>query len=205
YKRLRQVLDRLEIPLYVVPGNHDRREPFRDAFFDHPYLPNFGPLQYVVDDYPVRLVGLDTTVDGEHGGVLDEDRLVWLDATLAEEPQKPTLIFMHHPPFRTGIRSMDALGFKGVEAFGEVVERNPQIERIVSGHIHRAMQVRWHGTIASTAPSTAYQFVLELRDRNPLGITREPPGFALHVWQDGRIVTHDCRVDDFDDGFVTLR
>jgi 3',5'-cyclic-AMP phosphodiesterase len=196
YKRLRELLDRLELPLFVVPGNHDRRDAFRDAFADRWYLPGSGPLQYAIDDYPVRLVGLDTTVDGEAGGSLDEDRLAWLDATLARAPHTPTIIFMHHPPFQTGIRALDALGFHGVEAFGALVERNAQIERIVCGHIHRAMQVRWHGTIASTAPSTAFQFELELRAGHRLGIARQTPGFALHVWQDGRIVSHDCRVDD---------
>lgn len=85
---------------------------------------------------------------------------------LVQTPAQPTLLFMHHPPFR-------------------------------SGHIHRSMQVRWHGTTANTAASAAFQFVLELRDPERLGIAREPPGFALHVWQDGRLVTHDCRVDDF--------
>lgn len=197
YKRLRKILDELAIPLFVIPGNHDRREAFREAFADCAYLPEQGPLHYAIDDYPVRLVGLDTTIEDDAGGSFDAFRLAWLDETLARAPQKPTLIFMHHPPFQTGIRVLDDLGFRGSEAFGAVVERHPQVERIVCGHIHRSMQVRWHGTVASTAASTAFQFVLELRSPDRIAIAREPPGFALHIWQDGRLVTHDCRVEDF--------
>ena len=192
YKRLRSILAELTIPLYVIPGNHDRREAFREAFADHVYLPPNGPLHYVVDDYPVRLIGLDTTVEDHAGGVMDAVRLNWLNEQLAPAPDTPTLIFMHHPPFQTGIPMLDNLGFHGRDEFGAIVERHPQIERIVCGHIHRSMQVRWHGTIASTAASTAFQFVLELRDRDRIGIGRERPGFALHVWDGNQLVSHDC-------------
>jgi 3',5'-cyclic AMP phosphodiesterase CpdA len=199
YKRLRKVLEDLRIPLYVVPGNHDRSEAFRAAFADHRYLPADGPAaQYVIDAYDVRLVGLDTTRPGEAGGGLDERCLTWLDERLAEAPERPTLIFMHHPPFKTGIRQLDASGFQGVERFGAIVERHAQIERIACGHIHRAMQVGWRGTVACTAPSTAHQFALELRERRPLGFTLEPPGFLLHVWEDGAMITHECNVSTYD-------
>lgn len=114
YKRLRNILEELRIPLYVVPGNHDSGGAFREAFADRGYLPMHGPAaQYVIDGYDVRLIGLDTTRAGEVGGGLDEERLSWLDEQLGETPVRPTLIFMHHPPFRTGIRQLDAPGFRG--------------------------------------------------------------------------------------------
>lgn len=183
YKRLRKLLAELEIPLFAVPGNHDDRENFRDAFGDHPYLPTNGPyVQYVVEAYPVRLIGLDSTAPGEAGGELDETRLRWLETRLAEQPSRPTLIFLHHPPFKTGIKAVDALGFRGLDDFAALVSRHSQIVRVLAGHIHRPMQLQWAGTYASTASSTAYQVVLDLRERRPLGIVLEPPGFALHVW-----------------------
>ncbi|MFY9780836.1 MAG: phosphodiesterase [Candidatus Baltobacteraceae bacterium] len=199
YKRLRKILEELRVPLYVVPGNHDRSDAFREAFADHRYLPADGPAaQYVIDSYDLRLIGLDTTRPGEVGGGLDERRLSWLDEELGRAPSRPTLIFMHHPPFKTGIRQLDAAGFRGGEQFGAIVERHGQIERIVCGHIHRAMQVRWRGRFVCTAPSTAYQFALELRERRPLGFVLEPPGFLLHVWEDGAMITHECTVGTYD-------
>jgi 3',5'-cyclic-AMP phosphodiesterase len=197
YKRLRKILDELRIPLYVVPGNHDRLDFFRTAFADHRYL--WGDVsQYTIDHYEVRLIGLDTSIPGEVGGGLDEPRLRWLDERLGEAPVRPTLVFMHHPPFKTGIRQLDAPGFRGAEQLGVIIERHAQVERVACGHIHRAMQVRWCGTVGCTAPSTAHQFALELRERRPLGFTLEPPGFLLHVWQNGAMVTHECivRKDD---------
>jgi Icc protein len=197
YKRLRKLLDELEIPLYVIPGNHDDRERFREAFSDHRYLPGTGRyVQYVIEDYPVRLIGLDSLREGRSGGELDPLRLYWLDTRLAEQPSRPTVVFLHHPPFRTGIRSVDALGFRGVEEFAGVIRRHPQVLRVVAGHIHRPLQVPWAGTYASTAPSTAHQIVLELRERRPLGFVLEPPGFALHVWQpQSGLVSYACFTD----------
>jgi len=202
YRRLRKILSALELPLFLIPGNHDVREHLREAFPEHTYLPESGPLQYTLEHLVVRLIGLDSTAPGRTGGEFDEDRLAWLDARLSEQPHRPTLLFMHHPPFRTGIRQLDALGFRGVEAFGDIVERHPQVERIVCGHIHRAMQVRWRGTIACTAPSTAHQLVLELRERQPLGFVLEPPGFLLHVWDGATLVSHAALVDGFREGYV---
>ena len=194
YKRLRELLEPLRIPLYVIPGNHDRRDVFREAFADQWYLPAYGPLQYAIEEYPVRLIALDTMNDGEAGGIMDEERLAWLDGKLAQAPNRPTLIFMHHPPFRTGIRALDALGFRGADEFGAIIRRNPQIERIICGHIHRAIEMRWNGTTICTALSTAHQFALELRSLHPLGIVLEPPGFALHIWGEGQMATHHCLV-----------
>lgn len=198
YRRLRRIFDDLQIPFYVIIGNHDRRERFREAFADAPYVPQDGDfVQYCVDTYPLRLIALDTIAAQGQGGELDEARLAWLDLRLSERPLQATLIFMHHPPFRTGIRTMDAMGFRGVEAFGELVARHRQIERVVCGHIHRPMQVRWNGTIVCTAPSTSHQFVLELRERQPLGIVLEPPGYLLHVMDGSMIVTHTCTIGSF--------
>jgi len=45
------------------------------------------PVQYSVDPGPPRLVVLDTTPPGEYPGALDSERLEWLDAELAEEPE----------------------------------------------------------------------------------------------------------------------
>ena len=68
---LRTLLERLEIPIYLVPGNHDERETFRSAFSDRPWMPASGPIDYVIDDFPVRLVGMDTGEPDRHDGTLD--------------------------------------------------------------------------------------------------------------------------------------
>jgi 3',5'-cyclic-AMP phosphodiesterase len=200
YRRLRALLAPLPMPVYLIPGNHDDRNVLAAVFADHAYLPRDGRfLQYVVDGHPVRLVALDTLVPGQTGGLLCEERLAWLAARLAEAPDRPTVIFMHHPPFTTGIAHMDRYGLANAREFGEVVRRHPQVERIVCGHLHRPIQARVGGTLASTAPSTAHQVALDLEEGNPLMFIMEPPACQLHVWEPVTgLITHTSYIGDFD-------
>jgi 3',5'-cyclic AMP phosphodiesterase CpdA len=198
YARLRSILDRLTMPVYVVPGNHDSREQLARAFADRGYLPAQDFLQYTVEEWPVRLIGLDTHVPGEPGGRLCAERLGWLDARLAEAPGRPTLIFMHHPPFVTGMQVMDAMGLEGSPALAEVIGRHPQVERVVCGHVHRAMTRRFAGTVASTSPATAHQLALVLSPAQHLAVVMEPPACALHLWlgPEAGLVSHLSVIGD---------
>jgi 3',5'-cyclic-AMP phosphodiesterase len=198
YRHLRELLAPLPMPVYLVPGNHDNREALARAFADHGYLPRHGGfLQYAVEHHPLRLIGLDTVVPGSGAGRLCPERLAWLDAQLAAAPARPTVIFMHHPPFATGIDHMDSIGLDGAEAMAAVVRRHSQVERIICGHLHRPIQVRWAGTLASTAPSTAHQVVLDLSAHGPAAFNLEPPAVQLHLWHGGVLVSHTSYVGEF--------
>jgi 3',5'-cyclic-AMP phosphodiesterase len=190
YDHLRHLLMPLAMPVFVIPGNHDAREPLRAAFVGDGYLPRDGFLQYAIDDYPVRLVALDTLVPGEGGGELCAERLAWLDRTLAAAPGRPTAVLMHHPPFSTGIARMDRAGLRGIDAFAAIIGRHNQVERILCGHLHRAIDRRFAGTVAGTAPSTAHQIRLDIHSGAPLRFILEPPGYQLHLWRDGGLVSH---------------
>jgi 3',5'-cyclic-AMP phosphodiesterase len=204
YAHLRRLLAPLASPLYVLPGNHDSRPALREAFRDHGYLPAEGDfLHYAVEDWPLRLIGLDTTIPAEPGGRLCERRLAWLDAKLAEQPERPTLLMMHHPPMPTGIGHMDVMGLEAPARLAAVLRRHAQVERIICGHIHRSIQAVFAGRPVSIAPSTAHQVALDLRDGGAARYVLEPPGFHLHLWRPGSgLVTHNGCVDDFPGPFA---
>jgi Icc protein len=198
YANLRELLAPLRMPAYLILGNHDSREGLRAAFADSGYLPKAGFLHYTVEDYPLRIVALDTNIPGQHPGELCAERLAWLDQTLAAAPDKPTLVMMHHPPFATGIEHMDRSGLREPEKFAAVVGRHKQIERIVCGHMHRTISRRFAGTIAGTAPSTAHQLVLDINPGSRAQFTFEPPGYQLHLWRDGEgLVSHTAVFGDW--------
>lgn len=194
YAALTAILAPLTVPFVPVPGNHDERAAFLDAFGHLPWLQGCGDrIRYTVDHFPVRLVALDTVVPGSTHGALTADDVVWLDERLAAAPTQPTLILMHHPPVRTGVAAMDAAGLReGADALGMVVARHPpQIERIVCGHVHRSVHARWCGTVVTTALSTGQQIALDLRADGASGYVSEPPGYHLHVWlPDAGLISH---------------
>ena len=200
YAVLRRLIAPLPMPVYVIPGNHDERRAFREAFADHRYLPEDGEfLHYVLEDYPLRLIGLDTTVPGAPGGDMCPRRLAWLDDRLREDQERPTVIFMHHPPFLTGLRNMDMQNCGNGDALGALVERHPQVMRILCGHVHRAIQLHWHGVTASIAPSPSHSVAYSLEDDASHDFSLEPPTCQIHYWrEDTGLISHLTFIDPFE-------
>jgi Icc protein len=186
YANLAAMLGRtLSMPVYVVPGNHDRRDNFRSGLGHLPGVtsdPAF--VQYAVDDHAVRLVMLDTLVPNANHGELSAAQLDWLDRTLAAQPARPTLVGMHHPPFATGIPHMDKIALLNAEAFRAVIAGHRQVARIVCGHHHRPIVGQCAQAIVSISPSVAHQVELTFDSSDPGAFNFEPPAFQLHTWDD---------------------
>jgi 3',5'-cyclic AMP phosphodiesterase CpdA len=198
YRRLRKILAELELPVYLVPGNHDDRDALREGFPEHRYLPRKGPLSYVIESRPVRLIALDTTRGGRaREGELDATRLAWLDETLSLAPAVPTLVAMHHPPFDVGIGPVDRGPLRGRDEFARVIAGHPQVARIVCGQIHRFHAAVVGGAEAVSVPSTAHQLILGTDGGElPYAVRIEPPALALHRWTGRTIVTALVRTNE---------
>lgn len=199
YAALRYLLARLERPYLLIPGNHDRREAFRCAFSNLSYLPRgTGPTHYVVEEHPVRIVALDTTVPGQHHGEIDAPGLEWLTETLERDRKRPTIIIMHHPPFACGIPYLDKYRCLAPERLESVIRRFANIERVLCGHVHRPIQAHWAGTIVCACPSTATQIALRLRPDAAPASYGEPPAYLLHWWHpDNGMITHTNYIGQF--------
>jgi 3',5'-cyclic-AMP phosphodiesterase len=189
YEQLRALLERIQAPAYVLPGNHDDR----DALHRHFGVPGAGgePVRYDVDLGPLRLVVVDSTIPGEDGGALDDGQLGWLDETLAAATGTPTVVAMHHPPFFVGIAPWDAIGLRPAdrERLGEVLSRHAHVERVVAGHVHRAITTELGGRPVMSVPSTYVQGLLDF-DAAELALSDDPPGFAVHALVEGKLVSH---------------
>lgn len=190
YELLRELLAPLRIPLYLVPGNHDEVDHFRAAFADRPWMPASGPIDYVVEDHPVRIVGLDTTEPDRHDGVFHPAQAEWLDMVLAQRPDTPTLLFCHHPPFLTGLWLFDAIRLTGRELVREVVARHPQVRLVVSGHVHRPVSTTWGTTALTCSPSTTHQSRCDLHPDEGAGIVDETPMLQLHTFTGEGFISH---------------
>ena len=187
------------LPVFVIPGNHDRRETLRAALAHLPGVTaDPAYVQYAVEDHPVRLIMVDTIVPGAAHGELRPEQRDWLDRTLAEAPRKPTLLAMHHAPFDCGITHMDKVRLRDADALAAILARHRQVQRVVCGHHHRTMFTGFAGIVASVAPGMAHQIELRL-DPGARGMWNfEPPAFHLHRWTEaGGFVTHTGFVENF--------
>ena len=189
YQQAYALFERLNAPIFAVPGNHDDRVRLRRYF----RMPDTGrpDLSYAAELGGVRLVALDTQNPGRDGGRFDAERQRWLAATLAEDSNTPTLLAMHHPPLLTGVPAMDDIGLPTEDrhAFAEIVGRHPNVQLIAAGHVHRLITATIGGAALVAIPSTTLQIALDFVDRT-LRLVSEPPAVAIHLLVDGRLVTH---------------
>jgi len=193
YEQAHQLLAPLGLPLHVIPGNHDDRDLLRARFGPGP-APAGAPVRFAVNCGPLRLVGLDSTCPGSEAGVLPAEQLSWLEQTLAQEPETPTLLALHHPPVLTGVRSIDAIALAVEDrvALEAVVRRHPQVQAIACGHAHTTMTTTFAARPLLICPSTNSALQLDLRPRDdlPFAMAPQPLGFAVHALIDNRLVSH---------------
>ncbi len=161
-----------------------------------------GPLNQRVEVGGLDLVLLDSSVPGQPHGELDETTLPWLEAILASEPDRPALVFLHHPPLKTGIAHMDRQNLRNAAALANVVRRHPRVQLIAAGHVHRAVLTMFAGVPATICPAPNHAVDLDLAEYREPCFKIEPPAFHLHSWFPGdgfgHVVTHQVPIGNFD-------
>jgi len=202
YEYLRRLLMPLKLPFAGVPGNHDSRELMRAAFPSARYAVASGPLNREIEVGGLDLLLLDSSVHGKPHGVLDGLTLQWLDATLAASPDRPALLFLHHPPFKTGIWHMDRQNLVNASELAPIVRGHPRVQLIGTGHIHRAALTMFAGVPTTICPAPNHAVDLDLAELREPSFKVEPPAFHLHSWFPaegyGTVVTHQVPIGSFD-------
>jgi len=197
YVTLAALLAPLRMPVYAVPGNHDRREAMRSAFRHAGFLPAQGPLNFTIDAGPLRIIGLDSLVEGESYGALLPKTLHHLDRALSDAPDRPALVMLHHPPFVCGIAHMDEIRLLDrAEELHLILSSHQQVSRLVTGHVHRPVLFTFAGIPCQIAPSVAHQVALDLTADGPASFTLEPPAMLIHRFDEAHgLTTHMAYVD----------
>lgn len=218
YERVKRLLALLELPFVVLPGNRDSRQCIRTTFPHVPAGSDSDPINQAVVLKDLDLLLLDSTVPGQSHGELDSRTLRWLETQLSHSSERPALLFLHHPPFVSGIKPLETKGLENASCLEEIVAQHPRVQLVAAGHEHRATVSSFAGRLSTICPSvsfavdldiareTHHAFVQEQTDLNFGGLARqrrlafilEPPGFHLHLWWPeaqhrrsfGRIVTH---------------
>ncbi len=182
YAAAQRLLAPLTPPLFVLAGNHDDATELRRVFG--------GAATGSVIVGPMRVVWSDTNIPQRPEGRYDVTAIA---RVLAEDPVTPTILALHHPPLRTGVRAMDALGVAPEDeaALAEVVRASRNVVRIIAGHVHRAAVGALGGVPVYTSPSTCVELVLDLEGDTLAVNLAEPTGFTIHVLTgDGELVSH---------------
>ena len=202
YAHLARLLVPLQLRFACIPGNHDSREMMRAAFSSADYAFSSGALNQLIALGELDLILLDSSVPGMPHGELDAPTLRWLDATLASASKRPALLFLHHPPFLTGISHMDRQNLGNASALAEIIQRHPRVQLVGCGHVHRAALTIFTGVACTICPAPNHAVDLDLDQLRAPSFKIEPPAFHLHTWFPGAgfgsVVTHQIPIGSFD-------
>ena len=158
YAQAAALLAKARAPVYVLPGNKDQRSNLRAAFSANRYFtPGHAFIDYAVDDYPVRLIALDTLSEGHGRGDFRREQADHLIALIDSEPNKPIAVFTHHPPFEVTVEP-DRFHFETTEGMARLcaaLQRSRRIVGVFSGHVHRAASGQIGPIPASVVPCIA--------------------------------------------------
>ena len=194
FANLAEALAALKLLIRLLIGNHDDREAYRKAFPSE-HFDNAGFAQSALDVSVGRFLFLDTVRDGSHAGLYCERRQRWLREELERAEGRDTFLFMHHPPFITGLPQIDRIGLRNRDEFRAVLEPfRHQIRHLFFGHLHRPIAGSWLGIPMSTVRSMNHQTAFSLEDGPSIPGSFEPPAYCVVLIEADRVVV---RLHDF--------
>ena len=190
YVKLRILLKEMGHPYYLIPGNHDDRAAMLKIFPDS--FPNSeGTGGFYIQVGGWLLIGLNSKVEEELYGRVDEDQLRWLDKQLTSHFDQPTIVFIHHPPCPVGSPWLDKIGLREPHNLAEILTNSKQVQALCTGHIHQEFEGTFAGIKVFGVPSTSVQF-------RPNTVKPEidsiPPGFRFFTLYDKSFVTKVIRL-----------
>ncbi len=182
YRRFAAQLGALELPVHVVPGNHDVPALMEETLPRPPFQITSIAAQ---DDW--ILAGVDTRVEGLASGAIADAEFERLEAALAAAEPQHALVFMHHAPVDVGSRWLDSVGMEAADAVLERLAGNSKTRAVLFGHVHQAYDKR-HGDLQVIGtPSTCRQFK-PMSDE--FAVDDRPPAYRrIELKPDGRFDT----------------
>ena len=179
YLSAHEKLIKLNVPVLVIPGNHDLRNPMREVFNEHvEFSTNSSQFDWVFKYEETVIVGLDSLVEGENFGFLEKTSLEFLSNQLSIHNGSDIVLLVHHPPIKTGIYFMDKIGLTNSSDLSECLKATNRPVRILCGHVHGV----YHGLLGIhpvvSAPSVCSAFEFNRKKFAPVGFNRGPTGYA---------------------------
>lgn len=174
YALVKSLFMPLDVPVYPIPCNHDDREGFRRAYADQFAINPIGPVNYEARQGDLRILALDSLIEGRIEGEVSDETLDWLEARLAEDFAGHTYLLIHHPPFKSRIEGLDVMSLiNGSERLGTLVASYNCEMTVLAGHIHRAYQAMWQASFALSVAAPPL--------RSTLICTTKPPPHRLSI------------------------
>lgn len=190
YRVFGERLQAFDCPSAWISGNHDKTETLRCV------AARFQADQRHIVLGGWQIVLLDSSVPGKVFGELDQSELEFLEQCLAQHPELPAIVALHHHPVDIGSDWMEKIGLQNREAFWRIIDRHPQVQVVLWGHIHQDLEQKRRGVSLLATPSTCIQFTAGSSD---FSVEPLPPGYRwFELGANGEIRTEVRRANRFE-------
>ena len=150
YDRLKSIFCNINIPVYVLPGNHDAPQMMRlHLAGDNVHY------QSKVELKGWSIIFVNSTIENEHHGIISEQEQLLIENNLGSGLNQPVLIALHHPT----ISSCPSFGCQldNKDEFIAYLKQQASIKAVIAGHTHLAAEVIENDLAQYTTPSTFAQ------------------------------------------------
>lgn len=188
YTALAGMLQRIDVPVFCIPGNHDDPD-LMEKFLNTENISTAKHLQFT----HWQLCLLNTWLPGTHAGRLQQDELHFLDNSLRNNGDRHALVVLHHPPVPIDSPWMDKMRLENPGELFSVIDQYPAVRAIIWGHIHQEFSSRHGDILLLAAPSTCVQFMPKAAEYTK---DMQPPGCrVLQLHKSGKIDTYVRRME----------
>ncbi|AHF75800.1 3',5'-cyclic-nucleotide phosphodiesterase [Sodalis praecaptivus] len=153
YASFLEGLAQLKLPFSLLMGNHDNQQEFVKCAAGMEYLRHISELGG--DDW--YFLSLDSVVNGEDYGVLDDDALVTFEECLKLKKHKNKAVFLHHHILPVGTPLVDVCNLRNADSFLALC-KDYGVKFIGTGHAHTPFQTKWEDILISVSPAICYQW-----------------------------------------------
>lgn len=187
YALVFQKLNKLSAPFLCITGNHDKSTDLILALKkfvpQHPISEFSDKLQYVVDDYPVRIIALDSFKENTPGGEVDDEQLTWLETKLLDNSnKKPVLIMVHQFTINSGSDFFDIKTRQPwTDKFNQVVTKHSEhIKLVACGHMHNGISSNINGVPILSCLSANWEAYADFKPHSDPINSKRQPGYYIH-------------------------
>jgi outer membrane protein assembly factor BamB len=141
-KLARQILDSLDVPYHIIPGNHDTGWSESGGLSFSAF---FGSDRFFFDHNGIRFMGC---ASGPYvrmsDGHIPRSNIIWIDSILRSTPKKMPLVFLNHYPIDNAL-----------DNWYEITDRLHQYNTIsiLCGHGHRNRTMDFEGIMGTMGRS----------------------------------------------------
>lgn len=189
YRHFIELIKPLEMPVYVIPGNHDDPRLMLEEFAGTNNFPvTDNTFQYAINTSTFRVLALNSHASGTELPELDQQRLSWLQDQLVLSDQ-PSLVAIHHPPMTTGIEFIDMGGSQWFQGLKSVLAEHSHVRLVICGHCHIDLCGLIGQVPVYMAAATAHQLIAARgKDIAPSSVIVPAPPI-LHHFIDGNFLS----------------